>query len=74
MQYDNSDLIYTLADLVGLSFDGFRPDESIVNAEFMPDSILVGDPYIGKLQTLPGTIHFPENEVATWSPGSPTRN
>ncbi|WP_229008719.1 phosphoethanolamine transferase CptA [Methylophilus sp. Leaf408] len=73
-QYDNADLIYTLADLVGLSFDGFRPDESIVNAQFLPDSILVGDPYIGKLQTLPGTKHFPDSEVATWNAGLPTRD
>jgi len=73
-QYDNADLIYTLADLVGLSFDGFRPDESIVNAQFLPDSILVGDPHIGKLQTLPGTKHFPDSEVATWNAGLPTRD
>jgi heptose-I-phosphate ethanolaminephosphotransferase len=73
-QYDNADLIYTLADLVGLSFDGFRPHESIVNAQFLPDSIVVGDPYIGKLQTLPGTKHFPDSEVATWNDGLPTRD
>ncbi|AKR44309.1 phosphoethanolamine transferase CptA [Methylophilus sp. TWE2] len=73
-QYDNADLIYTLADLVGLSFDGFRPDESIVNAQFLPDSILVGDPHLGKLQTLPGTKHFPDSEVATWNAGLTTNN
>jgi heptose-I-phosphate ethanolaminephosphotransferase len=74
VQYDNADLIYTLADLVGLKFDGFRPDESIVNAQFMPDSILVGDPYLGKLKTLPGTIHFPETEVASWNAGLHTHD
>lgn len=70
-QYDNADLIYTLADLIGLSFEGFRPDESLVNAQFTPDTILVGDPYLGKLQPLPGTRRFEERELAVWHPGSP---
>ncbi len=69
-QYDNADLIYTLADLVGLSFDGFQPGESLVNEQFTPDNILVGDPHQRKLQMLPGTTHFPDNELATWNPGS----
>lgn len=70
LQYDNADLIYTLADLVGLSFDGFKPYESAVNAQFKPDNILVGDPYISTLQTLAGTLHYPDHhEVATWSDG-----
>ncbi|SDK49876.1 heptose-I-phosphate ethanolaminephosphotransferase [Methylophilus rhizosphaerae] len=69
-QYDNADLIYTLADLMGLSFDGFQPGESLVNARFTPDNILVGDPYLRKLQMLPGTTRFPDNELAAWNTGS----
>jgi heptose-I-phosphate ethanolaminephosphotransferase len=69
-QYDNADLIYTLSDLAGLSFDGFQPSESVVNAQFSPDNILVGDPYLGKLQMLSGTTRYPESELAAWNHGS----
>lgn len=69
-QYDNADFIYTFADFVGLSFDGFEPSESLVNTAFLQDNILVGDPFIGKLKPLPGTQLFNLNQVASWNPGS----
>ena len=42
--YQLSHLIHTWADLTGLSFDGFEPEKSIVNARFKEHPILVGDP------------------------------
>lgn len=69
-QYDNADFIYTFADMVGLSFDGFKADESLVNTAFLQDNILVGDPFIGKLKPLPGTQQFNANKLALWNPGS----
>lgn len=55
-QYDNADFIYTWSDLIGLTYDGYRADESLLNKQFTGDTILVGDPYGGHLQQLDGTI------------------
>lgn len=43
--YGSSDLIYTWADLAGLSFDGFDPSRSVVNDAFKERPRLIGDPY-----------------------------
>ncbi len=42
--YSISHFIHTWADLVGLSFTGFEPQKSLVNVEFKPLPLLVGDP------------------------------
>jgi heptose-I-phosphate ethanolaminephosphotransferase len=55
-QYDNADFIYTWSDLIGLTYDGYRADESLINNAFGADTILVGDPYRGNLHVLDGTI------------------
>lgn len=43
--YSNAHFIHTWADLAGLSFDGFEPSLSIVNAQFKEHPLLIGDPY-----------------------------
>ncbi|MDP8566453.1 phosphoethanolamine transferase CptA [Methylophilus aquaticus] len=68
-QYDNADFIYTMAELAGIRFDGFQPEESLVNSAFWQDNILVGDPHLGKLQPLAGTQQFTFNKLAVWKPG-----
>lgn len=55
-QYDNADFIYTWSDLIGLSYDGYRGDESLINQQFAQDDILVGNPYGKALQVLKGTF------------------
>jgi heptose-I-phosphate ethanolaminephosphotransferase len=55
-QYDNADFIYTWSDLIGLSYDGYRADESLISQQFEQDAILVGDPYGKSLQVLGGTF------------------
>jgi heptose-I-phosphate ethanolaminephosphotransferase len=62
-QYDNADFIYTFSELVGLQYEGNMPHESIVNAGFMDDSILVGNPYGGSLQQLADTQVFPAHDI-----------
>lgn len=57
-QYDNADFIYTFSDLIGLHYDGYLPHESIVNAAFMGDPILVGNPYGKSLRQLAETKVF----------------
>ena len=57
------------AEMDGTTF-GDADVASLVNTQFTPDNILVGDPHQRKLQTLPGTTHFPDSELATWNPGS----
>jgi heptose-I-phosphate ethanolaminephosphotransferase len=42
--YQTSHFIHTWADLVGLSFEGFDPSKSLVNAKFKERPLLVGDP------------------------------
>lgn len=69
-QYDNADFIYTLADLTGLTFEGFEPAESLVNVSFYQDNILVGDPHLGKLHPLAGTHQYDLNTLASWHAGS----
>ncbi|HSR02038.1 MAG TPA: sulfatase-like hydrolase/transferase, partial [Methylophilaceae bacterium] len=54
-QYDNADFIYTWSDLIGLTYDGYRDDESILSKLFTADQILVGDPYGQSLHVLAGT-------------------
>ncbi len=62
-QYDNADFIYTWSDLIGLTYDGYRDDESVLSKQFTADSILVGDPYGKSLQKLSGT--FTSNTTQT---------
>jgi heptose-I-phosphate ethanolaminephosphotransferase len=57
-QYDNADFIYTLSDLLGLRYDGYLDDESLVSKSFVEDSIVVGDPYGKSLRLLEGTKDF----------------
>lgn len=54
-QYDNADFIYTWSDLIGLTYDGYRADESLINKAFVEDNIHVGDPYGRNLQVLENT-------------------
>jgi len=55
-QYDNADFIYTWSDLLGLSYDRFKDDESLLSKRFSRDSILVGNPYQrSHLKALAGT-------------------
>jgi len=42
--YQTAHLIHTWADLAGLSFDGYDPSKSLVNARFRERPLLVGDP------------------------------
>ena len=42
--YQTAHLIHTWADLAGLSFDGYDPTKSLVNARFRERPLLVGDP------------------------------
>ena len=42
--YQTAHLIHTWADLAGLSFDGYDPTKSVVNARFRERPLLVGDP------------------------------
>lgn len=42
--YQTSHFIHTWSDIVGLSFDGFEADKSVVNPAFKERPILVGDP------------------------------
>ena len=55
-QYDNADFYYTWSDLLGLSYDGYRDDESVISQNFAEDTILVGDPYGKSLAALNGTV------------------
>jgi heptose-I-phosphate ethanolaminephosphotransferase len=57
-QYDNADFIYTLSDLLGISYEGYLDDESLVSQHFVEDSIVVGDPYGKSLKILKGTEDF----------------
>jgi heptose-I-phosphate ethanolaminephosphotransferase len=57
-QSDNADFIYTLSDLLGLRYDGYLDDESLVSKSFVEDSIVVGDPYGKSLRLLEGTKDF----------------
>lgn len=42
--YSLSDFIYTWADLAGIHFKGFDSSRSIVNRNFSPHPVLIGDP------------------------------
>ncbi|PPC95256.1 MAG: hypothetical protein CTY33_00430 [Methylotenera sp.] len=57
-QYDNADFIYTISDLLGLRYDGYLDDESLVSKSFIEDSIVVGDPYGKAMHLLEGTQDF----------------
>lgn len=58
--YDNADFIYTWSDLMGLTYDEYRDDESVLSPSFVEDTILVGNPYAKSLTVLQGS----SNEVA----------
>jgi heptose-I-phosphate ethanolaminephosphotransferase len=62
-QYDNADFIYTFSELVGLQYDGYLPHESVVNAQFMEDPIMVGNPYQKSLQQLAETKPYPRHDL-----------
>lgn len=62
-QYDNADFIYTFSELVGLQYDGYMAHESLVNAHFMEDPILVGNPYQKSLQQLAETKAYPRHDI-----------
>lgn len=62
-QYDNADFIYTFSELVGLQYDGYLPHESVVNAQFMDDPIMVGNPYQKSLQQLAETKPYPRHDL-----------
>lgn len=62
-QYDNADFIYTFSELVGLQYDGYQPHESVVNAHFMEDPIMVGNPYQKSLQQLAETKAYPRHDI-----------
>jgi len=62
-QFDNADFIYTFSELVGLDYEGFLPHESVVNAGFLEDAIMVGNPYTKSLQQLAETQHYPSHHV-----------
>lgn len=55
-QYDNADFIHTWSDLVGLTYDSYQDDESLVSKTFKEDEILVGNPYGNQLGVLEGTV------------------
>ena len=57
-QYDNADFIYTLSDMIGLSYDGYLDDESLISKHFVEDSIVVGDPYGKRMTLLKGTLDY----------------
>jgi heptose-I-phosphate ethanolaminephosphotransferase len=62
-QYDNADFIHTFSDLVGLQYDGYLPQESVVNPAFMGDPILVGNPFAKSLKQLVDTKAYPEHDA-----------
>lgn len=59
-QYNNANFIHTWSDLLGLQYDGFLSQESIVSDQFAEDAILVGNPYHRHLQPLGGTKRVSE--------------
>ena len=62
-QYDNADFIYTFSELLGLQYDGYLPHESILNAHFMNDPIMVGNPHQHALQALADTKPYPLHDI-----------
>lgn len=56
-QYDNADFIYTFSDMLGLRYDGYLDDESLISRNFIDDSIVVGNPYGKSLVLLKGTVN-----------------
>jgi heptose-I-phosphate ethanolaminephosphotransferase len=62
-QYDNADFIYTFSELVGLQYDGYQPHESVVNAQFMEDPIMVGNPHQKSLRQLAQTKTYPRHDI-----------
>jgi len=46
--YSSSQLIHTLSDLAGLSYDRFEPAKSLVSSQFVVAPRWIGNPY-GKL-------------------------
>jgi len=62
-QYDNADFIYTWSDLLGLSYDSYRDDESILSKNFVEDTILVGNPYEKTLTVLKNTVRSENNQA-----------
>jgi heptose-I-phosphate ethanolaminephosphotransferase len=61
-QYDNADLIYTWSDLIGLTYDRYEADESILSEQFSEDAILVGDPRGPHIAALKGTLTHAINQ------------
>ena len=57
-QYDNADFIYTLSDMLGLTYDDYLDHESLISNNFVEDSIVVGDPYGKKMTILRGTQDY----------------
>lgn len=56
-QYDNADFIYTLSDMLGLSYEGYLDDESLISKKFVEDNIVVGNPHGKSLALLKGTVN-----------------
>ena len=48
--YQSSDLIYTLADIMGIRFDSWDATRSLINPKFTPHERLIGDPHGSKLK------------------------
>ena len=46
--FSSASLIYTWADLAGISFDGWDSSRSVVSADFKPRPRMIGDPYGSK--------------------------
>jgi len=67
-QYDNADFIYTLSDMLGLTYDGYLDDESLINKNFVEDSIVVGDPYGKKMTLLKSTQDYEEKQHGLHQP------
>lgn len=44
-KYSSSQLIHTLSDLAGLSYDGYDPTRSIVSPQFVQTTRWIGNPY-----------------------------
>nr|WP_154325403.1 phosphoethanolamine transferase CptA [Pantoea sp. 201603H] len=44
-KYSSAHLIQTWSDLAGLRYDLYKPQQSLVNAQFMPETRWIGDPH-----------------------------
>ncbi len=48
--------------MLGLSYDGYLDDESLISKRFVEDSIVVGDPYGKKMTLLKGTQDYEQKQ------------